>query len=141
MKLETQVKMAVIAIATFGVLSTSRAQQNVAPTSGVLAPPSPVTNVISIDAHNTLLIESQPQNASQKDANKEYSLAVPLHVYSGGIARLFGGTVVPTEVLILPESALRSNFGNVNSGGNNFGANNFGGGFNRSFGQYLPRTR
>jgi hypothetical protein len=159
-------KMTMMAMTTLGAIGAAHAQQNPSSGEGVLTPPPEVSNVISIDAHNTILIETQdPQDP---DSPKEYSLAIPRHIYSGGVARLLGGSIITTEMLVVPQSAMRSgngafgnngasgvgNFGGNsannsfnNSGGNgNFG-NNFGGNssissnnsFNRGFSNFVPR--
>lgn len=141
-----KLKMAMTTFSIVALCSISRAQQNTSQSNGVLTPPAPITNVISIDAHNMLLIES-----GEAGEPKEYSLAIPKHLYSGGIARLFGGTIIPTELLVIPESALRSgaggnfgrnNSGNTNSNGGNSGNNNFANnnsGGNNTFGNSFNR--
>lgn len=60
----------------------------------------------------------------------EYSLVVIRHTYAGGIARLFSnGDVIPTELLVYPESALNSG-GGLGGGGSvsGFGSGGRGGG-------------
>lgn len=84
----------------------SAAQAQTAPAgAGTMELPKGVTRVISIDAHNFLLVESV-----DADGKKKYSIIQPRHVYSGGLARIFGGTVIPTEALVIPESANGAGF-------------------------------
>lgn len=101
---------------------------------GIFPLPEGVNRVISIDAQNVLLAEMEGA-----DGQTEYALIRPRHVYSGGLARLFGGDVIPTEQFVSP--AFNGGNGNGGNGGNGFGgnngnfnpnnsANNFGGGNN-----------
>ena len=60
-------------------------------------PPS-VQNVVSIDALNTLIIASD----GERPGETQYTPVLIKHVYSGGIARLFGGTAVPTAQFASP---------------------------------------
>ena len=100
-------------------------------------PPS-VTNVVSIDAQNILIIESHTNGRTQ------YTPMIVKHVYSGGIARLFGGSVVPTAQFASPgllgigqNNPVSGSSGVNGSGVSSFGGNtgiggnggNFGGGF------------
>lgn len=94
-------------------------------------PPS-VQNVVSIDALNTLIIVSDDEQSGET----QYTPALIKHVYSGGIARLFGGTAVPTAQFATPGLINGGGFGGVQNGfgGNNGGfggnnGNNNGGGF------------
>ena len=115
--------------------------------TGVLQPPPEISTILSIDAHNALIIgERDPRTPN---APENLSLVAPRHIYSGGIARVLGGTIVPTELFVIPESALRGNsgnggFGRQNSGGQNFGNQSFGGqnntAFNRGFSSFSPRV-
>ena len=86
-------------------------------------PPS-VQNVVSIDALNMLIIASD----GEREGETQYTPTIIQHVYSGGIARLFGGTVVPTAQFVSP--GVMNGGGNQNNGGG-FGGNNVqnGGGF------------
>lgn len=87
-------------------------------------PPS-VQNVVSIDALNMIIIAQD----GEREGETQYTTSIIKHVYSGGIARLFGGTSVPTAQFATP--------GLLNGGGNNggFGGNNGGfGGNNGGFG-------
>ena len=112
-------------------------QDNAQPLAGVLQAPAGITGIVSIDAHNTLLVESQAPGEP-----KQHSLFVVRHIYSGGLARLFGGSIIPTEALVIPESARRSGFaspsvspgigGGSNNNGNNNGNNNFNPGNNNA---------
>ena len=107
-------------------------------------PPS-VQNVVSIDALNMIIIASDGEQPSQT----RYTPTIIQHVYSGGIARLFGGYSVPTAQFASPGTLNNNGFGNQNNnngavaanGGNNqnggFGGNNqngFGGGFGNNGG-------
>jgi hypothetical protein len=89
---------------------------------GVLDLPEGISRVIAIDAHNILLAETNPE------VTNEPRKIVPItvrHVYAGGIARLFGGEVVPTEQFVSPafNNAGNGNGGNANRG-NRGGFNN-----------------
>ena len=112
---------------------------------GVLPLPKGIDRVISIDAYNELLAEG-----TNNDGQRTYTPIIVRHVYSGGIAALFGGISIPTEQFISPGAGGRSGGGrggfgvtsvggggnnNFNGGGNGFngGGNNFNGngnGFN-----------
>ena len=121
--------------------------------------PSSVQNVVSIDALNMIIIAQD----GERDGETRYTPSIIQHVYSGGIARLFGGTSVPTAQFATPgllgggnqnggfggNQSGASNFGgngfgnnnfgggsfnNNGFGGNNFGNNSFGGGFGNNFG-------
>lgn len=116
-----------------GLTTLAHAQEN-APGEGVLAPPPEISNIISIDAHNYVLVETQ--DPQQPNAPREYSLAIPKHIYSGGVARVFGGTVIPTEMLVIPQSAMRGGMMNP-TGVTSFGGGNFGSGGNVGFGNAL----
>jgi len=84
----------------------------VAPRSGGVIPlPQGINQVFSIDAHNIVVLDTQGA-----DGGRVYRVIVPQHVYSGGIARTFGGTVIPTEVLVVPESARMRSQGRNNGG-------------------------
>ena len=90
---------------------------------GTLPLPEGVDRLVSVDAYNILLAES-------KDDDNQ-SILTPIvvrHVYSGGMAALFGGTSIPTEQFVSPGSL--SNGGVGGNGG--FGVSGFGGnnGFN-----------
>jgi hypothetical protein len=78
-----------------------------------------ISKLVSIDAQNVLLVQL---------ANGEYQLLPVQHVYSGGIARLFGGATIPTEYFVSP--ALNGNVAaggvTANAGGAAFGAPNNG---------------
>ena len=90
-------------------------------------PPS-VQNVVSIDALNTIIIAQD----GARDGETQYTPLRIQHVYSGGIARLFGGTSVPTAQFATPgllNGGGNNNFNNgaVAAGGNQNGVRNFGG--------------
>ncbi|MDF2439630.1 MAG: hypothetical protein JWN98_614 [Abditibacteriota bacterium] len=75
---------------------------------GVIALPKGVRNVISIDAHNTLLAEVEDATGE----SSEYVQMQVRHVYSGGIAKILGGTIVPTEQFVSPAFNKQGGFGN-----------------------------
>ena len=104
--------------------------------SGIFQLPPSVQNVVSIDAQNLLII------ASQNNGQTAYTPLLIQHVYSGGIARLFGGSVVPTAQFATPGllngntqngqtgvTTFGGNGGGVGNGANFGGGGNFGGGF------------
>jgi hypothetical protein len=83
---------------------SASAQQNAAQqsipsaASAILETPSGVGRLIAIDAHSMLLAESTPGPNSEPGL---WPVNVK-HVYPGGIARLFGGIIVPTETFVSP---------------------------------------
>ncbi len=89
-------------------------------------PPS-VQNVVSIDAFNMLIIAS---DGARRDET-QYTPTIIQHVYSGGIARLFGGASVPTAQFATPGQFGGGGLGNQNGNNNNGG---FGGAQNGGFG-------
>ncbi len=107
-------------------------QGNQASQTPVFNLPPGVSKLVSIDAQNVLLAEL---------TNGQYQLLAVQHVYSGGIARLFGGAVIPTAAFVSPafntNAAAAGNNnnvstnnvstigGNANSGGVPFGVNGF----------------
>ena len=101
----------------------------------ILQLPPSVQNVVSIDAFNLLIIASD----GERRGETRYTPTLIKHVYSGGIARLFGGTSVPTAQFATP-GQFGNNGGNGNgntNGGvaavggaqNGFGGNTNNGGF------------
>ena len=86
-------------------------------------PPS-VQNVVSIDALNMIVIASE----GAREGETQYTPTIIQHVYSGGIARLFGGAVVPTAQFATPGLMNGGGQGGNNNGG--FGANGVQNGFN-----------
>ena len=88
-------------------------------------PPS-VQNVVSIDALNIVIIASDGEQPGQT----RYTPTRIKHVYSGGIARLFGGFSVPTAQFASPGAMNDNGFGGNNNGGVAAnGGNNQNGGF------------
>lgn len=83
---------------------------------GVLPLPEGLESVVSIDAFNILLAQIN------RDGRRDLSPIIVRHIYSGGVARLFGGSSVPTEQFVTPGT-----FGGGNGGGN--GGARGGGGF------------
>lgn len=130
MNTKNSLRAAAMAVLVLGGGHFAQAQEVAA--NGALKLPSDVRRVISIDAHNILLAETvDPENAEES----EYAALRVLHVYSGGIARLFGGTVIPTELLVSP-AFNKGGFGGANPSGittvGGFGGagNGLGGGLN-----------
>lgn len=77
--------------------------------------PDGVKSLVSIDAYNVLLAASEGDN----QGDTVYTPIVVRHVYSGGLAALFGGTSVPTAQFVSP--------GTQNGGFGQFGGGQFGG--------------
>ncbi|HEX9996792.1 MAG TPA: hypothetical protein VGB45_06590 [Abditibacterium sp.] len=93
---------------------------------GALPLPEGVRRVVSIDAYNVLLAEYE------RDGQRGMSPIIVRHIYSGGVARLFGGTSIPTEQFISPGAtggAGGAQGGRQGIGGNvgGFGATGVGG--------------
>ena len=84
---------------------------------GALPLPEGVERVVSIDAFNILLAQTN------RNGQRDLSPIIVRHIYSGGVARLFGGDTVPTELFVTPGA-----FGGANNGRN-------GGGNRGGFGQ------
>lgn len=121
--------VAACSVAPVGAQQSGPGQNNGQNNGGVIALPKGVRNVISIDAHNTLLAEVEDASGQ----NSEYVQIPVRHVYSGGIAKILGGTVVSTEQFVSPAFNKQGGFGNRGNGGNNGGNNGFQGaqqGFN-----------
>lgn len=95
---------------------------------GVMPLPEGVKSVVSIDAYNMLLAEVD------RDGQQDLAPIIVRHVYSGGIAKLFGGSTVPTEQFVSPGLMGGNNRGNQTGANglnnNNGNGNGFGGGFN-----------
>ena len=110
--------------------TTAYAQQNNAQrnnNAGLLPLPQGISRLIAVDAQNTLLAETDGENGEPR---KFFGITVR-HVYAGGIARLFGGEVIPTAPFVSPYFNGNNGFNNNNNGGFNGGNNNFNnGGFN-----------
>lgn len=92
---------------------------------GVFALPQGVKRVVSIDAYNMLMVEVD------RDGKSAYVGMPARHVYSGGLARLFGGTVVPTADFVSPGAGGngQGGMGRGGAGGGNIGLTGVGGGF------------
>ena len=90
--------------------------------------PQGVQNIVSIDALNTIIIASDGEQPGQT----RYTPLRIKHVYSGGIARLFGGLVVPTAQFATPGAFVNGANGNQN-GNNNGGVATVGGNNNAGF--------
>ena len=105
-----------------------QAQPLAAPgTNGVFSLPPSVSNIVAIDAHNILLIETE-----EEDGPRVTPFPVR-HVYAGGIARLFGGSAFPTLPFVSPGA-----FGGGNGAG--VGVTTTNGGFNGA-GNGIGNTR
>lgn len=113
---------------------------------GVFQLPPNVKNVVSIDAQNLLIIESEV------DGQTQYTPMIVKHVYSGGIARLFGGSIVPTAQFVTPGAVTvgqntpvatgvnGNGIGNNSLGNNqNFSGGNFNGN-NQNFGGFISNA-
>lgn len=101
-----------------------------APGTGVLPLPAGVTSIVSDDALNQLIVTTQ----SVDNPSPQFLAIRPRHVYSGGIAMLFGGPVIPTMArgnlgALVGGTGLGGfgGFGGFGAGG--FGNAGFGGGF------------
>lgn len=89
---------------------------------GVFSLPPSVNNVVALDAYNSLFVETEDE------ANGIRVTEMPVRrIYAGGVARLFGGTVVPTLPFISPGNFAGGGFGVTNASGNG-GNNGFGAG-------------
>lgn len=83
--------------ASLAVCGVAGAQTRPQPAGGGVLPlPENINRVISIDAQNSLLVQSGTKGT------EEYNMVTVRHVYSGGIAALFGGTSIPTEQFVSP---------------------------------------
>lgn len=69
-------------------------------TTGALPLPEGVTSVVGLDAQNAVVVAAE--SGGKEPAR--YALIYTKHVYAGGIARLFGGSVIPTSMLATPAS-------------------------------------
>ena len=107
---------------------TNFGAQNGNQNGAVLELPEGVQDVVSIDALNIVIIASDGEQPGQT----RYTPTRIQHVYSGGIARLFGGSSVPTAQFATP-GAMNGN-GNGGFGNNNAVAANGGGNQNGGFG-------
>lgn len=87
--------------------------------------PEGVESVVSIDALNQLLV------LSNRDGKRVLTPVIVRHIYSGGIAQLFGGSSIPTEIFVSP-GVLGG--GQNGGGGGGFGGGGRGGGQNGGFG-------
>jgi hypothetical protein len=80
---------------------------------GTLPLPEGVNRVVSIDAHNYILAEEGT------GTQRTYSAINIRHLYSGGIAKLFGGSSVSTDQFISPSAGGAGATGNNRRGGVN----------------------
>jgi hypothetical protein len=119
--------------ASLSVCGAASAQTRPQPAGGGVLPlPDNINKVVSIDAQNSLLVQSGTKGT------EEYNMLTVRHVYSGGIAALFGGTSIPTEQFVSPgvtggNSGTRTggtNIRNVGSGNGFNGGTGVGNGFN-----------
>lgn len=58
--------------------------------------PEGVKRVVSIDAYNVLLAETE------RDGARGFGLITVRHIYAGGLALLFGGGIIPTQQFVSP---------------------------------------
>jgi len=106
---------AVPAHAQFGVRPNTSGPTTApaAATGGALDLPKGITKIISIDAQNSLLVEvTDPDDLT----NHQYLLIPIQHVYSYGIAKVFGGGNLPTAMFVSPAS---QGGGAINGAGGN----------------------
>jgi hypothetical protein len=103
-----------VAAITFFVTHAFVTPVNAQTAPGVLPASPAIETLVSIDAHNILIIGTRDENAP--GAQTEYSQVAPRHIYSGGVVRVFGGVVMPAESFVIPESAWRSGLGARNFG-------------------------
>lgn len=89
---------------------------------GVLPLPDNINKIVSIDAQNNLLVQSGTKGT------EEYNMLTVRHVYSGGIAALFGGTSIPTEQFVSP--GVTGGGSGARTGGTNIRNDGSGNGFN-----------
>ncbi len=104
--------------------------QNGNQNGAVLELPPSVQSVVSIDAFNMIIIASDGELPGQT----RYTPAIIKHVYSGGIARLFGGFSVPTAQFVSPGNLNGNGLGNNGQGNNGNQNGGFGGNQNGGFG-------
>ncbi len=120
MKLSFSLAAIVLAISVPALAQTRPNVGNRTSGGGVLPLPKGVDRVVSIDAYNELLAEG-----TDDTGRRIYTPIIINHVYSGGIAALFGGISIPTEQFVSPGAG-----GGSNRGGGGFGVRGFGGGGN-----------
>jgi len=72
---------------------------------GVLPLPEGVQSVTSYDPQNSLIVAYTGQ-----DGRLHYEVIPLKHVYSGGIAMIFGGNVIPTQAVVTPLLGNRAAF-------------------------------
>ncbi|NCO33319.1 MAG: hypothetical protein AUJ92_12115 [Armatimonadetes bacterium CG2_30_59_28] len=78
--------------------------------SSALPLPDGVNSVTSYDPQNSIIAAY-----TGEDGRLHYEVIPLRHVYSGGIARIFGGAVIPTQSMVTPVPP--------NTGGLNMGTN------------------
>jgi hypothetical protein len=111
------------------LLATSTFAQQTNTQGGTLPLPEGVKRVIAIDAQNQLLAEVEDENG-----NVEYRSIPVRHVYAGGIAKVLGGDIIPTEPFVSP--AFTNGGAGYGNNGNNvqqFGGNGYNNGNNNGF--------
>lgn len=137
-------KLLLVAILGF-TLSYAHAQTTTR-SEGILLPPPEVMTVLSIDAHNSVIIGTR--DPKTPNAPEKFAPFSPRHIYSGVIGRLFGGAITTTEEFVIPESASYSGAGNMganrqSSGNQGTGSQGFSGQntrtFNRGFSTMMPQ--
>lgn len=70
----------------------------VAQQGAVFPLPDGVQQLTAVDPQNVLIAQTQDVDTGQKG----YHLITVRHLYAGGIARLFGGTVIGTQMFVSP---------------------------------------
>lgn len=129
-------------LATLPALAQNTANRNNQTRSAVIQLPPGVDNVVSIDALNTILAETSDPDTGDNEQIIPFSIQ---HVYSGGIARVLGGTSIPTEQFVSPAFSNGNNgFGRSNTGvvsnGGRFGGQTYGQGYNGGNNAFLSGT-
>lgn len=119
-----------------GNRNNNRGNNNRGAQNGATFPlPEGVESVVSIDAYNILVAQTN------RNGQRDFSPIIVRHIYSGGLAKLFGGSSVPTEQFVTPGTLGRNsnnNGGNNNGGGFQNGAQNGG---TQNFGAFQMRRR
>lgn len=106
---------------------------------GALELPAGIEKLVSIDAHNFVMVQARDKDNPDQST---YAIIAPQHIYSGAIARIFGGTIFSTEQFLVPGGAMNNGprggvlainsnnpFGGSSSLGNN---NSFNGNFSNN---------
>lgn len=94
--------------------------------TGVLPLPPEVSSIVSDDGLNQLIVVTQTRD----DATSRFAIIRPRYSYSGGLAALFGGPVIPTEARLNTGrlQGFIGGFGGAGGFGNGGGNGGFSGG-------------